>query len=269
MTGFSQKVAELTGLAPERIERLASGSLSEVLLLNWPDGRRSVAKSGPATAVEARMLGALAKAGAPAPDVQAVHDGLLVLDYVESDGAFTDCAWADFGARLRTLHQHDGDAYGWPEDYSFGKVRLDNRQSRDWPGFWAERRLVPTASLAGRHCLDRVERLSTRLSDLLPANPPSSLLHGDLWTGNILVCDDRLARLIDPACYYGHPEVDLAMLDLFGSPSEGFRQAYGALEPGWEERRSIYQLFPALVHLVLFGSGYSNMVDRLLARFGV
>ncbi|MGI8705884.1 MAG: fructosamine kinase family protein [Sphingomicrobium sp.] len=98
------------------------------------------------------------------------------------------------------------------------KSRWSNRQTCDWPAFWAEH---------------------------------------------------RLAVLIDPACYYGDPEVDLAMLDLFGSPGEAFREAYGPLESGWRERRPVYQLFPALVHLCLFGSGYAGMVDRLLARLSV
>jgi fructosamine-3-kinase len=106
------------------------------------------------------------------------------------------------------------------------------------------------------------------MHDLIPARPPPALLHGDLWSGNLLVRDGRLAAFIDPACYYGDAEVDLAMLDLFGSPGESFREAYGPLEPGWPERRAVYQLFPALVHLALFGSCYAGMVDRLLSRLG-
>ncbi|MEJ2124688.1 MAG: fructosamine kinase family protein, partial [Alphaproteobacteria bacterium] len=111
----------------------------------------------------------------------------------------------------------------------------------------------------------RLETLARNLSDRLPANPPPALLHGDRWSGNILAAGHRIVGLIDPACYYGHGEVDLAMLALFGpSPGSAFYNAYGALQPGYEERRNIYQLWPALVHLRLFGSGYLSMVERLL-----
>jgi fructosamine-3-kinase len=89
-----------------------------------------------------------------------------------------------------------------------------------------------------------------------------------LWSGNILVAEGRLAALVDPACYGGDSEIDLAMLTLFDSPPDEFWEAYGALEPGWEERRPIYQLFPALVHLRLFGATYESMVDRLLGQIG-
>lgn len=78
------------------------------------------------------------------------------------------------------------------------------------------------------------------------------------------MAEGRLAALIDPACYYGHEEVDLAMLTLFDAPPPEFWEAYWALEPGWERRRDVYQLFPALVHLRLFGATYAGMVDRLL-----
>ena len=85
--------------------------------------------------------------------------------------------------------------------------------------------------------------------------------------GNILVATTA-AALVDPACYGGDAEVDLAMLTLFDSPPEEFREAYGPLAPGWEERRPLYQLFPALVHLRLFGATYEPMVDRLLGQIG-
>jgi len=115
---------------------------------------------------------------------------------------------------------------------------------------------------------ERIAALEPRVSDLLPAPPPASLLHGDLWTGNILVEGGRLAALIDPACYHGDAEVDLAMLSLFDAPPESFWDSYGELRPGWEERRPVYQLFPALVHLRLFGGSYAALVERLLGDLG-
>jgi fructosamine-3-kinase len=264
VTAFARRVAELTGVAADRLERLAGGDLSEVLLVRRPDGRLSVAKGGAASGTEAEMLRALARAGIPAPAVEGEHDSVLLLEYLRNDGVLSARAWADLGGWITRLHAHRAEQYGWPVDYSLGTVQLDNRQHRDWPAFWGKQRLVAAGSLLDRPWRVRVERLADRLGDRLPAAPPPSLLHGDLWSGNILVCEGRLAGLIDPACYYGHAEADLAMLTLFDTPPDAFWSAYGPLEPGWRERRPIYQLFPALVHLRLFGSGYAGLVDRLL-----
>ena len=269
MTDFFRRVAALTGLPEEQLERLAAESLSEVLLVRWPDGRRSVAKSGPAVGTEAAMLRALAVAGAPVPRVEAEYEGVLLLDYIENDRVFSGKAWTDIGARLKALHSRTGCAYGWPADYALGTVAMDNRETADWPRFWAEQRLVATAAMLDRPWRERVDRLAVRVDGLLPARPPASLLHGDLWIGNMLVRDGRLVGLIDPACYHGDAEVDLAMLDLFCAPPGDFRAAYGPLDPGWRERRPIYQLFPALAHLRLWGAGYCAMVDRLLRAVGV
>lgn len=268
MSAFARRVAELTGVAESQLERLAGGDLSQVLLLRRPDGRCTVAKGGSAVATEAAMLRALAGVGVPTPVVEGEHDGVLLLEHVPNDGVFSPNAWADIGVALRRLHARTGERYGWPVDYRIGTVALDNRQTSDWPAFWAEQRLVATASILDRPVRERVERLASRLPALLPRSPPPAFLHGDLWSGNILVSDNRLAALIDPACYHGHAEVDLAMLTLFDTPGDSFWEAYGPLEPGWEERRAVYQLFPALLHMRLFGDGYAGMVDRLLDRIG-
>ncbi|MDP8993651.1 MAG: fructosamine kinase family protein [Pseudomonadota bacterium] len=268
MTAFAARVAALTGVPEERLERLSGGDLSEVLLLRRPDGRCTVAKGGGAVGVEAAMLRALAAGGVPVPAVEGEHEGVLLLEHVENDGVMSPNAWADIGSTLRRLHARRGERYGWPADYRIGSVELDNRESGDWPAFWGEQRLVATAAVLDLPWRERVERLAGRLADLLPASPPPSHLHGDLWSGNILVRDGSLAALIDPACYYGHAEVDLAMLMLFDAPPEAFWTAYGASEAGWEERRGLYQLFPALVHLRLFGASYAPMVDRLLRAAG-
>ena len=269
MSAFARRVAMLTGASEDRIERLAGGDLSEVLLVQRPDGHSSVAKGGPASAVEAAMLRALVAAGVPAPMVEAEYDGILLLEHVPNDGIFNAGAWRDLGDVVRRLHDETGESLGWPSDYRLGTVELDNRPSADWPVFWGERRLMATATLLDRPWRERVDRLAERMPRFLPSDPRPVLLHGDLWPGNILVSEGRVTALIDPACYYGHSEVDLAMLALFGSPPAEFDEAYGPLDPGWQERRAVYQLFPALVHLRLFGQGYAPMVDRLLSRLGV
>ncbi len=217
MSVFASRVAAVTGVAEERLERLAGGDLSEVLLVRRPDGRLSVAKGGTAVATEAAMLRALVGAGVPAPTVEGEHEGVLLLDFVPNDRVFSAAAWGSIGQTLRRLHDRVGERYGWPVDYRIGTVELDNRPRGDWPGFWGEQRLAATARLLDRPWRERVEQLAGRLGDLLPAAPPTAFLHGDLWAGNILVSEGSLAGLIDPACYYGHAEVDLAMLHLFDS----------------------------------------------------
>jgi fructosamine-3-kinase len=268
MSAFSQSVAELTGTAEDRLERLVAESISEVLLVRRPNGELSVAKQSPAVAVEAAMLRTLLGIGLPAPMVEGEHEGVLLLQHVDNDGVFSARAWADTGARIRELHAHTGETFGWPVDYAIGTVTFDNRETGDWPRFWGEQRLIATASLLDRPWRERVERLAARLPDLLPAQPAPALLHGDLWTGNILVRDGGLVGLVDPACYHGDAEVDLAMLELFSPPPEEFHEAYGPLEPGWRERQPVYQLFPALAHVRLWGAGYYAMVDRLLRTVG-
>ena len=269
MTAFARRVAALTGVPEERLERLSGGDLSEVLLLRRPDGRCTVAKGGSAVATEAAMLRAIGGAGIPVPHVEGEHEHVLLLEHVPNDGVLSPKAWVDIAASLRRLHARTAESYGWPVDYRIGTVELDNRQGSNWPAFWGEQRLVSTAALLDRPWRERVDALARRLPDLLPAAPPAAHLHGDLWTGNILVSEGRLAALIDPACYHGDREVDLAMLALFDTQPDEFVEAYGPLDPGWRERRGLYQLFPALLHLRLFGPAYAPMVERLLSTAGV
>jgi fructosamine-3-kinase len=268
VSGFAAKVAALAHVGEERIERLSGGDLSQVLLVRRPDGRRTVAKGGGAVATEAAMLRALAAAGLPAPSVEGEHESVLLLEFVENDGVFSARAWSAIGTAMKRLHSVTAERYGWPVDYQLGTVTLENRERADWPTFWAEQRLISTAAILDRPWRERIDRLAPRLARLLPAQPPPSLLHGDLWSGNILVRDGALAALIDPACYHGDAEADLAMLTLFDAPADSFWEAYGRPAADWEERRPAYQLFPALVHLRLFGAGYAGMVDRLLEALG-
>jgi fructosamine-3-kinase len=247
----------------------AGGDLSQVVLAELASGRTVVVKTGPAPETEAAMLRALRAAGAPAPEPLAASAEVLALEALPDDGALGPEGWEALGAAARRLHDDPGEAYGWPEDYAFGEVRIPNAPADDWPTFWAERRLLPETPRLPPALARRLERLARDLPDRLPAHPPAGLLHGDLWPGNVLASGGGLSGLIDPACCRGHGEVDLAMLSLFGSPGPAFAAGYGPPEPEAEDRRPIYQLWPAIVHVRLFGGGYAGLLDRLLARAGV
>ena len=248
-----------------RIRPLHGGDLSEVFHATLEDGRDFACKAGPLVAAEARMLEAIGET-APAPAPRFVDQDLLLMDYLPGEPA-TANHWRDLGQSLRGLHDAPGAELGWPAPYAFGAVEIPNAPMPDWPAFWAERRMRPSLPCLSTDLGRRLERLIAALPDLLP-DPSPALLHGDLWQGNVHFSGGR-AWLIDPACYFGHGEVDLAMLQLFGSPPAPFWSGYGAVEAGYEARRPIYQLWPALVHYRLFGSGYAKMVDRLLSAAGV
>lgn len=213
------------------------------------------------------MLSVMAKAGAPVPQVLGQTGDILFLDALEEVQPQA-ASWPSLGRSLAKLHTVTGPDYGWAEDYAFASAKIANGQRSDWPDFWAANRLLPFVQDLPGGLGPRIKDLCARLPRLLPTTPPAALLHGDLWTGNVLFGPRGRAHFIDPACYYGHSEVDLAMLHLFGTPGPGFEAAYGALPPGWEERRAVYTLWPALVHLRLFGTSYRGMVDRLLSQLG-
>ncbi|MGG7565748.1 fructosamine kinase family protein [Rhodovulum sp. DZ06] len=266
--------AEAAAALGERVvdaRPLAGGDLNLALLVRCESGREMVVKSGPAPRVEGEMLSALRAAGAPAPAVLGATPHALALERLDHDGAgLGPEGWAELGRALRALHDAPapaGAALGWPEDYAFSGVAIPGAPAADWPSFWAERRLAPSLPHLPADLALRVERVAATLPDRLPA-APLSLLHGDLWVGNLLAAGGRFTALIDPACCYGDGEADLAMLNLFGAPGEGFAEAYGPLAPGAGERRAVYQLWPAIVHVRLFGAGYHGLLDRILRAAG-
>jgi fructosamine-3-kinase len=164
-----------------------------------------------------------------------------------------------------------------PGPSRFGSLQLPNDPTPDWPTFYAQRRLRPLAAIAReRGALSQagaraVEGVCERLAELAgPAESPARL-HGDLWSGNVMADAEGRPWLIDPSAYGGHREVDLAMLRLFGAPSERVFAAYAEVSPpaaGWEERVELWQLLPLLVHAVLFGGSYGGAAERVARRYG-
>lgn len=229
--------------------------------------------------VEAEGLEALATSGsARVPSVIAASGpddevAWLLLEWIE-EGRPGREGWTRLGRELAALHRDAGPGgpggrFGWGGDNLIGSLPQPNGWSDDWAGFWAERRIRPLArELRARGAFSAtqaavVEAVAERAGELLgpaAAADGPSLLHGDLWSGNVLFARDGAPVLIDPAVYVGHREVDLAMADLFGGFSGAFREAYEdawPLQPGHRRRRPAYQLYPLLVHARLFGGGYA------------
>ncbi|MBW4331511.1 fructosamine kinase family protein [Stakelama sp. CBK3Z-3] len=266
MTDPSQAAA-LLGSDIVASRPMSGGDLSEVVALDLADGRRVVSKTGVSARSEAAMLRAIAATGAPAPEVLAASDELLLIERVDAGGSLSN-AWDDLAEVLGRLHGARGDSYGWTCDHAFGAVSVENTQCDDWVTFWADRRLRCHAPHVNAALARRIEALADRLNDHLPAHPAPALLHGDLWGGNVLVSGDHVRALIDPACYYGDREVDAAMLTLFDAPPARLFDAL-AFEPGWRERQPVYRLWPLLVHLRLFGNSYRGAVEHCLDDLGV
>ena len=263
--------AHLTGRTATR-RRARGGALTEVAL---DDGRTVMVKRGDAAAVRAEAAGLRWLAEADAVRVPAVHGHhgpWLVTDRV-AEGPPSPEAALRFGRDLAALHAAGAPAFGapppgGPTDAAIGLAPMRNIPGDDWPHWYAAHRVLPYLRRAvddgtlRPHEATVVERLCAHLPELAgPAEPPARL-HGDLWHGNVLWGADGRVWLIDPAAHGGHRETDLAMLHLFGCPHldrvlEGYQQA-APLADGWRDRIGLHQLFPLLVHAVLFGRGYAE-----------
>ncbi len=170
-------------------------------------------------------------------------------------------------------HKVTAENYGWPSDNYIGSTLQVNAVSENWLTFFRDQRLLPQLNLASQNGLSSrmlraIEAILDRLDDFLPVNPVPSLLHGDLWSGNIAYCKTRKGlSVFDPAPYYGDSEVDIAMTNLFGSLDDNFYLSYRESfpKPAKElELHAIYNLYHALNHFNLFGSNYSALISRNL-----
>ncbi|MBO0950097.1 fructosamine kinase family protein [Fibrella forsythiae] len=203
----------------------------------------------------------------------------LILEYLESaTGGLPGASavyWTVLGHQLAELHAHTQPQFGLDHDNFIGTLAQCNTLTTSGYDFFFDHRLLPQAGQALYNGLltkahyDALFRLRDRLPELLPADRPA-LLHGDLWTGNVLITESGEPALVDPAVYYGLREAELAFTHLFGGFDAHFYDAYTELfplEPGFIERIPIYNLYPLLVHVNLFGSGYVSGVERVLNRF--
>jgi protein-ribulosamine 3-kinase len=198
----------------------------------------------------------------------------LLLEFIHSESRQYNF-WEVFGRSLAAIHKQTHLLYGLDQDNYIGSLPQCNFQHADWTSFFILERLQPMVKKArdkGEISLQlagKFELLFSKLNAYFPNEKPA-LLHGDLWNGNYIVDYKGYPCLIDPAVYFGHREMDLAMTKLFGGFAPPFYESYTnafSLEKGWEERVDLFNLYPLLVHVNLFGGGYASQVKEIVLRF--
>ena len=283
-----------TSIAIADTERLSGGDINKAYALTLNNGQhvfmKANAKDNAAFfTAEAAGLTALAKTKAiETPEIlcTGTDDGedvgysFLLLKYIKSAKPAKDY-WEDFAQKLAALHKADtvvffenGGRFGFFQDNFIGARPQPNTPSDSWIPFFREQRLAPQFKAADSYFENqdrsKITKLLDHLEDFLIEPDKPSLLHGDLWSGNVMCGPNGKAMLIDPACYVGHAEADLAMTELFGGFPQSFYEAYreaNPLQPGYENRRDLYNLYQLLNHLNLFGQTYLGPVLSIVDEY--
>lgn len=272
-------VEEALGVGVVRTGRLSGGDFASAHRVELADGRTVFAKTHAAPppnffTTEAAGLSWLHSAGtANVPEVLWASDEppLLVMEWIDEARVAPD--EETFGRALAALHRSGFECFGRPDGRTTGSQAMPNEPVDSWAEFLAERRLRQLARMATDRgslspaTVERIDALADRIGEVAPPAEPPSLLHGDLWAGNRLVDSSGASWLVDPACFGGHREFDLAMMRLFGGYGDAVFAAYAEAFPladGWADRVALHQLPPLIVHAIKFGGGYVSAVDRAL-----
>ncbi len=278
-----EPIERIVGERPTRIQPLHGGMIGEVYQIDFAVHEPLVAKvANPPFGqldIEGYMLRYLrGHSTLPVPTVIHSENTLLLMTHIPGNSQISASVQRHAAEILAELHQVRGDQFGLERDTLIGSLPQPNPPTDSWIDFFRDQRLLFMARGAlgdGRlnvSLYTRIEQLAERLEDYLEEPPHPSLIHGDLWTTNILAHDGKITGFIDPALYYGHPEIELAYTTLFGTFGEPFFKRYTQLRPitpgFFEVRREIYNLYPLLVHVRIFGGGYTNSVAGSLSRIG-
>lgn len=266
-----------------RMETLSGGCVGDVALVWLSDSEGRVAKVDESGAggleVEARMLRYLkAETELPVPEVLHVSPTLLLMEWIQGRTGCGRTAEVQAAEHLARLHAIRGERFGFLFPTRIGGLEQLNPWSEKWLPFFAEHRMqamAQQARAAGRidaRVTRLVERVAGKLEEWLDEPDAPRLLHGDVWSGNILSEGGRVTAFLDPALYFGHPEVEMAFTTMFSTFSDRFYIAYGAHakrldDDFFETRRHLYNIYPLLVHTRLFGGKYLADLKAILARF--
>ena len=277
-----ERIRAIVRREPLRLQPLRGGMISQVLRADFADGSAIVAKIGEPShdfTIEAYMLDTLReRSDLPVPRVLHAEPDLLLMEHIAGAGELTASSLRHLGRLLARCHQARGPAYGLERDTLIGPLPQPNAESQLWIPFFRENRLLVMTGLA-RESGQLPKPLEARLlgfadvlDDYLIEPEFPALIHGDMWRTNIIVNDGRVAGIIDPALYYAHNEMELAYMTLFDGFDDEVFEAYSEIIPIEQEfrdlRRHIYNLYPLLVHLIIFGGKYIKPIEASLARFG-
>ncbi|MCB2201131.1 fructosamine kinase family protein [bacterium] len=266
------------------ISAVSGGSINETFTISTNTGKFFVKKNSASLypemfEKEARGLQILSgKSILKVPEViatgQSENATFLILEQIESGNKRSDF-WNHFAEGLAQLHKNSAAHFGLDHDNYIGSLHQSNAKHNDWIDFFRTERLEKQVKLArdngrmGKTVVSTFENFYRKLPDIFPKEPPA-LIHGDLWGGNYMIHKNGEATIIDPAVYYGHREMDLAMSQLFGGFDNELYEAYHRffpLEKGWQRRMDYCNLYPLMVHVNLFGGGYLNSVQSILRKF--
>lgn len=276
-------VTERLGLPSESCHALGGGCVGEVYRVRMRDGTDIVvkydARADPALDIEAYMLGYLAAHSAlPVPRVLHSDPDLLAMEFIDGDSRFDAAAQRHAAELLAALHEVSAPRHGLDRATLIGGLHQPNPWTASWVDFFRDQRLLHMADKALEERVmppalhRRIHKFAERLHEFIEDPAHASLLHGDVWTTNVLARNGRITGFIDPAVYYGHPEIELAFITLFNTFGAPFFDAYQALRPiapgFFERRRDLYNLYPLLVHTRLFGASYLGGVEQTLGRLG-
>ena len=198
----------------------------------------------------------------------------LVMEFINSSARSSNY-WLDLAVKLAGLHKHTYTKFGFDEDNFIGSLPQQNDSEEDWSSFFINRRILPMVKMAvdgglvTKAFVAGINLVLSKIVELMPKEPPA-LVHGDLWSGNLMVDSHGHPCLIDPAVYYGHREMDIAFSHLFGGFGQRFYDTYQEvfpMEPGFDNRMDLYNLYPLLVHLNLFGRSYLGQIEHIISRF--
>jgi protein-ribulosamine 3-kinase len=198
----------------------------------------------------------------------------LMLDFVAESPRKNDY-WQNLGQKLAEMHRNTNDYHGLHFNNYVGAIAQNNEYMPDGIEFYIEKRLKTQVGRAlyenkiDSTIYDKFQKIYKILPCIIPKEKPA-LLHGDLWSGNLMVGSDGYATLVDPSAYYGLREADIAFSTLFGGFNVAFYEAYHEaypMEPGFANRIELYNLYPLLVHVNLFGGGYLEAIKKILDKY--